>query len=391
MENKNIAGKVVLTILLMLNFEVCNALPNGNKTAISVGVRYNWSESGVPHAEDSHETYSNMGLSSKLITSPTYANLMASHSNGTKHMESGIIYLVGHSGYTNVSFLDNLIVAWFDESFGTTVGIRSFNNSKTAFTTFAGCLTASQGDNNITYKTFENGTRTTMGWTTDLNIASYENWNERFNNKIEDKSTSVLAAAQHASSYIYLSNTVKNYKIYGNMYDNPWESLNSQLIAGMSNKNTIYKNENIEKTKSNQYLLSENKDINLNNYKLEINGIHETYYDYVLYVDDIRTNLGYTIIENNKTNEFELKNNMKNYTYEEIKEKIEKKKITKITINDSRNTIINKILNEKNIKNYEINSEIKYYDIDNDKLYYVIEVKNMYNDSYDLISYMEEI
>lgn len=38
-----------------------------------------------------------------------------------------------------------------------------------------------------------------MGWKTDLNIASYKNWNSRFNEIIKDKSTSVLNAAKSAS------------------------------------------------------------------------------------------------------------------------------------------------------------------------------------------------
>lgn len=60
-----------------------------------------------------------------------------------------------------------------------------------------------------------------MGWKTDLNIASYKNWNSRFNEIIKDKSTSVLNAAKSASGHIYLSNTVKNYALHGIFNKNP--------------------------------------------------------------------------------------------------------------------------------------------------------------------------
>lgn len=83
----------------------------------------------------------------------------------------------------------------------------------------------------------------------------------------------------------------------------------------MKNKNNIA-NTDINKIIS---FLKDNVDnVNLNDFKLEINGVHETYYDFVLYVNNIRTNLGYTIIENNIDHNLRFVDNMNNLSYNEI-------------------------------------------------------------------------
>ena len=43
-----------------------------------------------------------------------------------------------------------------------------------------------------------------------------------------------------------------------------------------------------------------------------INELHKTYYDFLLYVNNIRTNLGYTIIENNTDHNLRFVDNMNN-------------------------------------------------------------------------------
>lgn len=83
----------------------------------------------------------------------------------------------------------------------------------------------------------------------------------------------------------------------------------------MKNKNNIV-NTDINKIIS---FLKDNVDnVNLNDFKLEINRLHKTYYDFVLYVNNIRTNLGYTIIENNTNHNLRFVDNMNNLSYNEI-------------------------------------------------------------------------
>lgn len=77
----------------------------------------------------------------------------------------------------------------------------------------------------------------------------------------------------------------------------------------MKNKNNIA-NTDINKIIS---FLKDNVDnVNLNDFKLEINELHKTYYDFLLYVNNIRTNLGYTIIENNTDHNLRFVGNMNN-------------------------------------------------------------------------------
>ena len=77
----------------------------------------------------------------------------------------------------------------------------------------------------------------------------------------------------------------------------------------MKNKNNIA-NTDINKIIS---FLKDNVDnVNLNDFKLEINELDKTYYDFLLYVNNIRTNLGYTIIENNTDHNLRFVDNMNN-------------------------------------------------------------------------------
>ena len=78
----------------------------------------------------------------------------------------------------------------------------------------------------------------------------------------------------------------------------------------MKNKNNIA---NTDINKINSFLKDNVNNVNLNNFKLEINGVHETYYDFLLYVNNIRTNLGYTIIENNTDNYKKMVDILKDY------------------------------------------------------------------------------
>lgn len=77
----------------------------------------------------------------------------------------------------------------------------------------------------------------------------------------------------------------------------------------MKNKNNIA---NTDVNKINSFLKDNVDNVNLNDFKLEINELHKTYYDFLLYVNNIRTNLGYTIIENNTDHNLRFVDNMNN-------------------------------------------------------------------------------
>ena len=360
--------------VLFLNSIVTASTPYSNKTALSIDVDYADGTSGVDQATNSYDTYTSMGLTTKKITNTTGTNVQGKHSNGTKYLESGIIYLVGHSEYAGMTFINNVRITSSTYNIDTDAkhiyGIRNYDNTKTSMITFAGCNTAQAGEDNLALLTYGSGTKITMGWTTDLNIASYKNWNKRFNEKIKDKSTSALSAAESASNHIYLSNTVKNYRLYGKFNKNPWHFLNTKstdnLISSERISNIKINKNNDENTQIiDSYLMNEIGNIDLNDYKLEVNGVHQRYYDYVLYINGVRTNLGYTIVKDNTTNELILYNNAP-----EDKIKTAKRIITNSNINTSafEKSIEQKIKNYYN--EYMINNvdDIIYYDSDDEKM-----------------------
>ncbi len=391
--------------VLFLNNIVTASTPYNNKTALSIGVDYADGTSGVDQATNSYDTYTSMGLTTKKITNTTGTNVQGKHSNGTKYLESGIIYLVGHSEYAGMTFINNVRITSSTYNIDTDTkhifGIRSYDNTKTSMITFAGCNTAQAGEDHLALLTYGSGTKITMGWTTDLNIASYKNWNKRFNEKIKDKSTSALSAAESASNHIYLSNTVKNYRLYGKFNKNPWYFLNTKstdnLISNERissikiNENTdgIVKNYNENIQEIDSYLMNEIGNINLNDYKLEINGVHKTYYDYVLYINGVRTNLGYTIVKDNTTNELTLYNNAPEDKIQTAKRIITNSNINTLTFEKSIEQKIKKYYNEYKINNVD---DIIYYDSDNEKMYVVKEFKATSSDgNYILTNIMEEV
>lgn len=139
----------------------------------------------------------------------------------------------------------------------------------------------------------------------------------------------------------------------------------------MKNKNNIA-NTDINKIIS---FLKDNVDnVNLNDFKLEINGLHKTYYDFVLYVNNIRTNLGYTIIENNTDHNLRFVDNMNNLSYNEIVNLIKNSSNTNNNIKSIDSNYLENIKNANNVDHYTILSTGKYFDIQTRKLYTTTEV-----------------
>lgn len=156
----------------------------------------------------------------------------------------------------------------------------------------------------------------------------------------------------------------------------------------MKNKNNIA-NTDINKIIS---FLKDNVDnVNLNNFKLEINGVHETYYDFVLYVNNIRTNLGYTIIENNTDHNLRFVDNMNNLSYNEIVNLIKNSSNTNNNIKSIDSNYLENIKKANNFDRYTILSIGKYFDIQTRKLYTTTEVKFTNNVESIITTYLDEI
>lgn len=123
--------------------------------------------------------------------------------------------------------------------------------------------------------------------------------------------------------------------------------------------------------------------INLTNYKVEKNGYEFTYYDYVLYVDDVRTDLGYTVVtKENKilsitdhTKGLDITKKIKNIKDLVSRKKLSTKRINEIAINTFNNT-------EEDNKGLKLTKHENkfYYDTDKDQLYLITMIKSETNE-----------
>lgn len=403
-----------LSLLLILSLFNDNVYawytPSNNYTALAVGAYYNSSVSSINNATDAYSTYNAMGLTTMKITSPTLSNLTGAHSNGVPYLQSGIIYFNGHATSFAMLFPDNVNIIANNIISGSNIGIGYYDNKKTAFIEFAGCQTA-KGTDSIAEYANDQGANITMGWTTDLNISSFVNWNTRFNDKIQTKTTSVNDAAASASNHIYLNNTVKNYKVYGAGGYNPWYWITGKKTASSTgqvalktNKYTIrsnvdnnyFKEDNINVINNliyNYISKSVTNDFDAKNYRLEVNGNDVKYYDYVLYLDNVRTNLGYTVSINND-NEIYLFDNMQGIKEKDAINQVSTNmnKYTRISYDMLENISMSDSLSSVPNTNSEIVNRINYYDFDSNKAFYVLEIKNTAsNGAMSLQQYQYEI
>lgn len=120
-----------------------------------------------------------------------------------------------------------------------------------------------------------------------------------------------------------------------------------------------------------------NTDFDLNNYKLETSGNDVKYYDYVLYVGNIRTNLGYTV-SINKDNEIHLFDNMQKYNEKDAVNHVlnNENKYKNINYNKFEKLALSESLKDIDGSTSKITNRINYYDFDLNKAFYVIEVLN---------------
>lgn len=369
-----------------------NAWFTPNKTSFALSGVYSDGLNTSEDANNAHNAYSSMGLSyMKKITSPTISAVKGSHSNGTAYLNSGIVFMSGHGNKDLMAFNKSGGTEFYIQANTTTVGnyigIGNYVNASNALIVFAGCETA-KGSSNISSYVVNKGAKISIGWTTSVNAGSHTNWLKRFNNKIKDKSTTVANAKRSADGYIYLDSRVKNGKIYGSSGYNPWYFMSggskSQTISNISSKHEYISNEYfVTKYNNNEILSKESNVLNIvenfivenidssfdkSDYILEVNGVDTKYYDYIMYVDGIRTNFGYSIAVD-KDGTVRLYDNTNSKTSASLKQNL-----------TSNNTL------SKKFKVYDFDQQVtddyhdckitpymktNYYDVTDEKLYQV--------------------
>ena len=169
-------------------------------------------------------SYSLCGYTSTVSIVPTFSSLSGTYSDGTSVLTSDVLFFDGHGNYEHIGFHYlqsggdyNTGIYWTDDYRSDTVnyaGIKGKVNNSTLIT-FAACLTASNGDNNITKKAVDYGTAVAVGWSESVRSDPLANWLERYHDRLE-AGDSVNEAVTYANSFAYMiGSNVKTAVIYG--------------------------------------------------------------------------------------------------------------------------------------------------------------------------------
>lgn len=345
--------------------------------------------------------YGQMGYHSYYSTQPTFDILNGNFSNGTRRVESDILFISGHGrdDGKRIRVLQTGVVT------GSTangfVGVNNVNWNTTKLVVYAGCLTAKNGENNhITVETYRKGADTTLGWHQSIGATSHTKWLNRFNSKIASGG-SFSGAFNYASSFNdYNDNRVKDLGVYGDWNYVYKLSRNNEIV---DNPNTIAVTTNVEFTTENQniegiieLIKANNPTFNPDNYEVQIFKLNEDdnffNIDFIRKINGFTTNLGYNIAVNNGKVAYITNND---------KEIVETRSaMTKLNSEDeqthidrARNQALEKVQNtDMGQVTIKEQSASYYYDCIKDKKYYQV-FSTLVNDEGDVTveEYLEEI
>lgn len=307
MKIKNLIKITIIGIIIVLLLSIGSKSLAAGTCAFSMGAKFD----GIDTTDETLKAasyYGQMGYESFYSTEPTYNILNGNFYNGTRRVESDILFISGH-GRTDgkrIRVLQTGVVT------GSTangfVGVNNVNWNTTKLVVYAGCLTAKDGEkNHITVETYNKGADTTIGWHQSIGASSHTKWLNRFNSKLA-MGGSFSGAFNYANSFNdYNDNRVKDLGVYGN-WDYIYKLSRSNEI--LENPNTSTVTTDIEFTAENQnidgiieLIKSKNPTFDPDNYELQVMQLNEEdnffNIDFIRRIDGFTTNLGYNIAVNN--------------------------------------------------------------------------------------------
>lgn len=358
------------------------------------------------HINDAADAYDSCGYTgTRRLLDPSYLTLLS-------NLAAEVQFFATHGNVDNVTFNKSGIRVGTEATYGELEYIGTNNIStwanNTILVTYAGCYTAGDTNldtNSITYVTAVKGAEATLGFKDEIFPSSLENWADRYNTKLAN-GYGVLDAADYASSFIYVYDSVKDYHVVhhgdanvkiGN-YHTSTASLNTaNSLEELSRNITLSKGEkNLVATDNNIVSLLKSKDNSFNENNYEIvrrtggstnvntgNTAEIEYIDVKLKIGDFITNAGYTIkVDNEKItkvfdnnidkeaqeialknkNEFLIKDNISISKLEELE-----KKAVKEVNNTSKN--------ENIIVENKVSDTRYFYDIETGKKYVYMSVR----------------
>lgn len=224
---KTIKKLCILTavFIFLSQFSICQPVFATANLALCVGTNYGLF--GIDTTEDAETAgtlYRNAGYDTTVYIKPTYDLLNGYTYRGIKYMQSDILFFSGHGNYDRMTFNYNGTGGDYAtgiyrynsvllENGAKLVGIQG-NMSGVKLVTFAGCMTASNNDQNICAQAVTYGAKTAVGWEESINQGSHTEWLKRYNQCLLDGKT-VQAAVNYANSFTYADARVKTSKIYG--------------------------------------------------------------------------------------------------------------------------------------------------------------------------------
>ncbi len=165
--------------------------------------------------------YALCGYTSRYNMNPDVNDPVATY-NGTRKIEADIVMFTGHGNYQGITFNSkdqggkfNFVVSHLSLAVDHQIKITDYDMSKVKLMIFAGCGTASNGNNNVCQAVVNDGCTTSVGSGETVYYDDLVKWMDKFNNYLTTGNT-VKRAVEIANTFSYGHNSIKSAKVYGN-------------------------------------------------------------------------------------------------------------------------------------------------------------------------------
>lgn len=319
---------VLITVLLVLIFSSQNF--GAGNCAFSVGGSFSDGlaiESAVTMAQT---RYKSMGYNSYYSTAPTSSIVSGYFQNGTRRLESDIVFFAGHGNYRTIMQTTN--VGLESENVNGYLQTSSFNWGNTKLVTIMGCSTGAETNKSYVNIAFDIWARSgyknsTLGWRNTIYDKDMVIWANRYNYMLS-QGGNIREAINYANADPgYFSANMKDLAFYGE-----WATVLNKNRSATSNidtlslydDNTEFIDNNVRSINNNiefdgnkesiiNYMNGKYEDFNSDDFEISIFRLDSTYKNYTIdlkyKINDCYTNQGYVIeVENGSITQ--ITNNM---------------------------------------------------------------------------------
>lgn len=310
MKQKKFLKVATLGILTTLMLGVSSYVSAASGHAYCAG--YSGNDLGTTSmTTNAYNTYRSLGYSSNYTISPSFNTLKSGKfSDGTKYLESKVLFLAGHGAKDGSSL--HLATSYTGIRTGNSslneVGINEINFNNTKLVTLAGCYT-SVNDSSLAVEIYRKGSDNVIGWRQEVNPGAMTDFLENYHKKLKSGST-VWDALVYAGTFSYSDSRVKDVGFFGSANNTIKSASNISTMSSSEdeivNPNTYYVTEDINFTNDNQNLneiisLIKSKDslFKIEDYEVRINELNKEQnlyiIDFIRKIGNFYTDLGYVV------------------------------------------------------------------------------------------------